>query len=269
MNNNDFTKVWLPVDHRLLGDGPQASPFFILGEKYAAAIHNAAGATPVLLPMASPEDVERYLPWMDGVMLTGSPANVHSRHYGREIADPSLPLDERRDSLTLALVRACVTHGVPLLGVCRGIQEINVAMGGSLFQGVQNQPGYMDHREDKTKSFAEQYAPAHPVHLVEGTAIREWAGTDTVMVNSLHGQAIDQLAPGLRPVAHAPDGLVEAVEVAGANTFALAVQWHPEWRPHETPFYAAIFAAFGRACEARRQARAAHLQRNALPEVIP
>ena len=264
--NNDFTKVWLPVDHRQLGDGPQASPFFILGEKYAAAVQTAAGATPVLLPMAGAEDVDRYLPWMDGVMLTGSPANVHSRHYGRDVADPALPLDERRDSVTLALVRACVAQGVPLLGVCRGIQEINVALGGTLFQGVQNQPGYLDHREDKTRSFAEQYAPAHPVRLVEGTALRAWAGSDTAMVNSLPGQAIEHLAPGLRPVAYAPDGLVEAVEIEGASTFALAVQWHPEWRPHETPFYAAIFAAFGKACDARRLARA---HREALPEVIP
>ncbi len=264
--NNDFTKVWLPVDHRQLGDGPQASPFFILGEKYAAAVQTAAGATPVLLPMAGAEDVDRYLPWMDGVMLTGSPANVHSRHYGRDVADPALPLDERRDSVTLALVRACVAQGVPLLGVCRGIQEINVALGGTLFQGVQNQPGYLDHREDKTRSFAEQYAPAHPVRLVEGTALRAWAGSETAMVNSLHGQAIEHLAPGLRPVAYAPDGLVEAVEIEGASTFALAVQWHPEWRPHETPFYAAIFAAFGKACDARRLARA---HREALPEVIP
>ena len=255
MKPKDFVKVWLPVDHRMMGQDEQAAPFFVLGEKYASAIHQVSKAMPITAPLASALDIEALLAWVDGVMLTGSPANVHARHYGREVADPELPLDEKRDALTLPLVKACIENGVPLLGVCRGLQEINVALGGSLHQGVQNQPGYLDHREDKSRPFAEQYDTAHVVRLKEGSRLRAWAGTSSAWVNSLHGQGIDALAPGLTAVAHAEDGLIEAVEFEQAKSFALAVQWHPEWRPLENPFYASIFEAFGQACRQRNQQR--------------
>lgn len=247
--------VWLPADHRLLGDHGHQMPFLLLGDKYARAVKVGANAQPVMFPLADAEHIDELLALVDGVMLTGSPSNVHPSHFAEDVADPSLPLDPVRDSLTLALIKACVHEGVPLLGICRGFQEINVALGGALHQRVHEVPGLMDHREPKTAPPDEQYAPRHPVQLVAGSAFAEWAGGTTAQVNSLHGQGIARLADGLEPLAHAPDGLVEAFAVRGARTFAYAMQWHPEWRCRDNPFYAAIFEAFGRACRQRMSVR--------------
>lgn len=249
--------VWLPADHRLMGDHGHQMPWLVLGDKYARAVKVGAHAQPIMFPLASAAQVPELLSMVDGVMLTGSPSNVHPSHFNEDVADPSLPLDTERDQLTLALIRACVSDGVPLLGICRGYQEINVAMGGSLHQRVHAVPGLNDHREPKGVAPDVQYAPSHPVRLTEGSDLHRWAGSTEVMVNSLHGQGVNRLAPGLRATAHAPDGLVEAFTVEGARTFAHAVQWHPEWRCWETPFYANIFEAFGQACEARQRQRLA------------
>jgi putative glutamine amidotransferase len=249
--------VWLPADHRLMGDHGHQMPWLVLGDKYARAVRDGAGGQPVVFPLASAEQVPELLAMVDGVVLTGSPSNVHPSHFGEPVEDETLPLDTERDQLTLALIRACVAESVPLLGICRGYQEINVAMGGSLHQRVHMVPGMKDHREPKGVSPNEQYAPSHPVRLVEGSDMHRWAGSTEVMVNSLHGQGVNRLAPGLRATAHAPDGLVEAFTVLGAGTFAHAVQWHPEWRCWETPFYANIFAAFGQACNTRQRQRLA------------
>lgn len=248
--------VWLPADHRLLGDHGHQMPFLLLGDKYARAVKVGVQAQPVMFPLAEAEQIEQLLSMVDGVMLTGSPSNIHPSHFDEEVADPSLPLDPVRDSLTLALIKACVHEGVPLLGICRGFQEINVALGGTLHQRVHEVPGHMDHREPKTAPFEEQYAPRHPIRLAPGSVFEAWAGGQSeVSVNSLHGQGIGRLADGLEPLAHAPDGLVEAVAVRGARTFAYAVQFHPEWRCWENPFYTAIFEAFGKACRQRRSLR--------------
>lgn len=247
--------VWLPADHRMLGDHDHQMPFLVLGDKYARAVVLGAKAQPVVFPLADAQHIDDLLSMVDGVMLTGSPANVHPSHFGQDVTDPSLPLDPARDSLTLHLVRACVREGVPLLGICRGFQEINVALGGSLYQQVQNVPGRMDHREPKQAPYDVQYAPSHPIRLAPGSVFEQWAGGPEVMVNSLHGQGIDRLADGLEAMAHAPDGQIEAIAVKGARTFAYAVQFHPEWRCWETPFYTAIFEAFGLACRQRRSVR--------------
>jgi len=145
--NKPPSMVWLPADHRLLGDHGHQMPFLLLGDKYARAVKVGAQAQPVMFPLASADQIDELLALVDGVMLTGSPSNVHPSHFDEPVADPSLPLDAERDQLTLALVRACVQQGVPLLGICRGFQEINVALGGTLYQQVQNVPGRMDHRE--------------------------------------------------------------------------------------------------------------------------
>jgi len=247
--------VWLPADHRLLGNEGNAMPFLVLGDKYARAVKENAHAQPVVFPLASADDIGPLLDLVDGVMLTGSPSNVHPSHFGETVANPSLPLDPHRDALTLELVKACVDKSVPLLGVCRGFQEINVALGGSLLQQVQEVSGMMDHREPKTEPYAVQYAARHAVRLEPGSALAQWAGADTAQVNSLHGQGIGRLAQGLRALAYAPDGLVEAFEVRDAKTFAYAVQWHPEWKTAENPFYSALFKAFGDACQKRHQQR--------------
>ncbi len=247
--------VWLPADHRLLGNGDRTMPFFVLGDKYARAVKANALAEPVVFPMANAGQIPALLDLVDGVMLTGSPSNVHPSHFGESVANPVLPLDERRDALTLSLVKDCIAKAVPLLGICRGFQEINVALGGTLHQQVQTVSEMMDHREPANEPYATQYAPSHAVRLVAGSAIAQWAGGDVVQVNSLHGQGIGRLAQGLRALAHAPDGLVEAFEVRDAKVFAYAVQWHPEWRTAENPFYTAIFKAFGDACRERQAAR--------------
>jgi putative glutamine amidotransferase len=255
MKNGASCLVWLPVDHRLLGQGDLQMPFLVLGDKYARAVKVNAGAQPVLFPLAGPQDIPSLLALVDGVMLTGSPSNVHPSHFGESVANPTLPLDTDRDALTLALVNACIASDVPLLGVCRGFQEINVALGGSLHQQIHLVDGFQDHRETKGAPFESQYGPSHPISLVPSSRMARWAGTATVNVNSLHGQGISRLADGLLPVAHAADGLVEAFEVKAARSFAVAMQWHPEWRTSENPFYAAIFAAFGDACRQRNEAR--------------
>jgi putative glutamine amidotransferase len=249
--------VWLPADHRLLGEDGHQSPFLVLGDKYARAVRRCAEAQPVLFPLAEAAQIPQLLALVDGVMLTGSPSNVHPSHFDQEVADTALPLDPQRDALTLALVRACVAQGVPLLGVCRGFQEINVALGGTLHQRVHQVPGLMDHREPLDAPLAQQYALAHEIAVRPGSLLEQWAGGLAPRVNSLHGQGVARLAPGLKALAHAPDGLVEAFQIEAAPAFAYAFQWHPEWRCWENPFYAAIFQAFGQACRQRRQQRLA------------
>ena len=249
--------VWLPADHRLLGDDGQQMPFLVLGEKYARAVKLGANTQPVLFPLADPDQIPELLGLVDGVMLTGSSSNVHPSHFDEDIADTTLPLDPGRDALTLALIKACVKQRVPLLGVCRGFQEINVAMGGSLHQQVHTVAGLMDHREPEAESPDGQYCPSHLVKFEKGSVFERWAGGSEAAVNSLHGQGVARLAQGLQALAYAPDGLVEAFGVADTATFAYAVQWHPEWRFEENPFYAAIFKAFGNACRERQTIRLA------------
>ncbi len=249
--------VWLPADHRLLGNDTHSMPFLVLGDKYARAVKEFCAAQPVVFPLAQSSEIDTLLALVDGVLLTGSPSNVHPSHFGEALADASLPLDPQRDSLTLALVQACVRKAVPLLGICRGFQEINVALGGSLIQQVHTRAGMQDHREDKTASYDIQYGPAHEVRLEADSILRRCAAADRVRVNSVHGQGIGQLAQGLRATAYADDGLVEAFEVTDAQAFAMAVQWHPEWRPQENDFYRATLQAFGEACGVRRVLRQA------------
>lgn len=247
--------VWLPADHRLLGTEERSMPFLVLGDKYARAVKANATAQPVVFALAEVSQIDALLSLVDGVMLTGSPSNVHPSHFGATLADPTLMLDPARDALTLALVKACVAQAVPLLGICRGFQEINVALGGTLHQQVHDLPGHLDHRESPNGSYDLQYGPSHAVHFATGSAIAGWAGADSAMVNSVHGQGVGRLAQGLRAVGHAPDGLVEAFEVEDTQAFAYAVQWHPEWKASENPFYAALFKAFGEACRARQTQR--------------
>jgi putative glutamine amidotransferase len=246
------TLAWVPLDHRLLGEDGHQMPYLVLGDKYVCALRDAANVQPVAFPLAEAGQIAALLPMVHGVMLTGSPSNVHPSHFDEVVSDANLPLDPQRDALTLALVRACLAAGVPLLGVCRGFQEINVAMGGSLHQQVHAVAGLADHREPEGASQEVQYGPAHALHVAAGSELARWAGGTEVQVNSLHGQGIRELARGLHAVGLAPDGLIEAFVLEGASTFAYAVQWHPEWRCTENPFSRAIFEAFGAACRARR-----------------
>jgi putative glutamine amidotransferase len=246
--------VWLPACHRNL-DLSDPGGYTVLADRYAAAA-TALGLQPVLYPMAAADDVAGLLPLVDGVLLTGSPSNVEATRFGAT-ALPSDLLDPRRDALTMALVPAALAAGVPLFGVCRGLQEMNVAMGGSLHQRVHDEQGLMDHREPEDPDLAVQFATRHDVRLAPGSAFAEWAGGTHAMVNSLHGQGIKRLGKDLVAEAWAPDGLVEGVRVDGATGFAYGVQWHPEWRHAEHPFYQRSLEAFASACQARRLQRAA------------
>ena len=254
--------VWLPACHRQL-DIADAGGYSVLADRYAQAVRDL-GLQPVLFALAGADDIEALLPLVDGVLLTGSPSNIDAAHYGAAPLATDL-LDAPRDALTLALARAAVTAGVPLLGVCRGLQEMNVAFGGSLHQRVHATAGLMDHRDPDGEPPEVQFATRHAVDVVPGSAFARWAGgSATTQVNSLHGQGIDRLADGFAAEVRAPDGLVEGVRVDGAAAFAYGVQWHPEWRHAQHPFYARMFGDFAAACRERRAAR----QAAAVPQPI-
>ena len=225
--------------------------------KYVAAVVTGARCMPLVLPALGPAtDLEAVLATADGVMLTGSPSNVHASLYGEDLLDPGLPLDAARDATTLPLIRAALKRGIPLLAICRGFQEINVALGGSLHQAVQEVAGMNDHRDNPDDTLETQYGPAHRVLLETGGLMAGLlGGAGELMVNSLHGQGIARLAAGLRVEARADDGLVEAYTVASAPGFSLAVQWHPEWRLEDNPASMKIFGAFGQACRDYQQKR--------------
>ncbi len=247
--------VWVPPDHRMIGEGHDRSPFSVVADQYSRALLHCADVRPLMFPLVREDEVASLLTLVDGVLLTGSPSNVHPSHFSEEVLDPALPLDPLRDALSFALVRTCVVLGVPLLGICRGFQEINVALGGSLHQRVHAVPGRMDHREPAGKTLDEQYALAHAVDLEPGSVFAHWAGGTRAEVNSLHGQGVHRLAPGLRAQGVAPDGQVEAVAIEGASAFAYAVQWHPEWDCSHHRLNRAMFQAFGEACRMRQRQR--------------
>lgn len=235
---------------------PDAFPVHSVGEKYITAVTDAAGALPVLIPaLAKRLEVGAIMAKLDGLLLTGSPSNIEPRHYDGGNEPESNRTDPDRDATTLPLVRAAVALGVPLLGVCRGIQEVNVALGGSLHQELHKVPGRFDHRSDKSKPPVERYEIRQTVRLRPEGFLRQLLGTETIRTNSLHGQGIDRLAPGLVVEAEAEDGTVEAVRVAHAKAFALAIQWHAEFRPLENAQSTALFKAFGDAARARARER--------------
>jgi putative glutamine amidotransferase len=179
---------------------------------------------------------------VDGLLFTGSPSNVAPSHYGAT-ARPGTELDELRDATALPLLRAASAAGKPLLAICRGFQELNVALGGSLHQHVHEIPGRLDHREPKDVPLEVEYGPAHAIAIAPGGLLARLSGLAEAKVNSLHHQGIDRLAPGLSVEAKAPDGQIEAV--SGAKAFLLGVQWHPEWQFARDPLSRAIFAGFG------------------------
>lgn len=242
--------VLLPADVKRLGE----HPFHVAGHKYVTAVADAAGALPLIVPAISDQlDIDALLAMADGILLTGAVSNVHPSHFGQVVHNPELPLDPARDALTLKLIHAAIKAEVPLLAICRGFQEINVAFGGSLHQAVHEVAGLNDHRETKDAPIEIQYGQSHPVSLVVNGQLANIVGAQEMMVNSIHGQGIDLLGAGLVAEAYAPDGLVEALRVANAKAFALGVQWHPEWKVMDNSAYLAIFKAFGDACKIRMQ----------------
>jgi putative glutamine amidotransferase len=249
MTTGNRPVVGVISDRRMLG--PHA--FHMVGEKYLQAIVDGSESYPVALPsLAEGFDVPDILDRLDGLLLTGSPSNMEPRHYLGEPSEEGTWLDPERDLAALALIPAAIGEGMPVLAICRGFQEMNVAFGGSLHQMVHEVAGFGVHRENPEDPLEVQYGPSHAVRFVPGGLLQEITGRSGAMVNSLHAQAVDRLGDGLRVEAHAGDGLIESFTVEGAPGFTLAVQWHPEWRVLEHPISLAIFRAFGEACRAYR-----------------
>mgnify|MGYP001241904067 CR=1 FL=1 len=244
--------ILVPADRKQIG----LHPFQAVGEKYIRALLDAGVGTPLLLPSLSPPvDLETLLPNFDGILLTGSHSNIEPHHYSDESSFEGNLHDPQRDATTLSLIHIALRHRIPLLAVCRGFQEVNVAFGGSLLQKIHETPGFQDHREDLSQPLDIQYGAAHALQLTPGGVLAQIAQKDTVMVNSLHGQGIRRLGRDLLVEGVAPDGLIEAVCHACPDTFLLAVQWHPEWRVMENPFYLGIFQRFAAAVQLRIQSR--------------
>ncbi|WP_114392310.1 gamma-glutamyl-gamma-aminobutyrate hydrolase family protein [Oleisolibacter albus] len=243
--------VGIPADAREIGP----HPFHVVGDKYIRAVSHGARCLPLLIPaLGDWYDADEVLDRVDGLFFTGSPSNLHPSHYGLPDSMVTPPLDPHRDATTLPLLKAALRRKVPLLAVCRGFQELNVALGGTLFPKVQAVPGRLDHREPDDAPLEVQYGPAHSVALTPGGRWTAMTGRTELKVNSLHQQGIDRLAPGLAVEAVAPDGQIEAVRVED-HPFALATQWHPEWRFWDDPASSALLEAFGAAVRAHAAAR--------------
>jgi putative glutamine amidotransferase len=236
--------VGLVTDRRVF-DG---MPVHQANDEYIVAVRDGSGALPLLIPSAiTPLPVGDILRAVDGLVFTGAPSNVAPSHYDAG-ARVGTELDEARDATTLPLLRAAIATGKPVLAICRGFQELNVALGGSLHQHVHEIPGRLDHREPKDAASRDaEYAPAHPIAIMPGGVLAALSGLSGAMVNSLHHQGIDRLAAGLAVEAAAPDGQIEAISMPGAAGFLLGVQWHPEWGFADDPLSRAIFAGFGAA----------------------
>jgi putative glutamine amidotransferase len=226
-------------------------PFDAVGRKYSSAVAEVAECQPLLVPVGpGMTDIGTVLEIADAVLLSGSISNVAPEHYGKE--EPIIPerLDPLRDAVTLPLIRAAIEKKMPLFAICRGFQELNVALGGSLYQAVHQVNGHKDHRARPELPPEEAYGPIHPVSL--RGKLRDWVGSDQIMVNSLHWQGIARLANGLKAEGFAADGLIEAVRGPDDAAFCLGVQWHPEWGAKGNPVSVSLFRRFGDA--ARGQA---------------
>lgn len=218
--------------------------FDAVGRKYVVAVAEVAECQPLIVPVGA-TDIGAVLEIADAILLSGSRSNVAPELYGKE--PPVMPerLDPMRDAVTLPLIRSAIERKVPLFAICRGFQELNVALGGTLYQEVHAVNGHKDHRPRYELPMDEMYGPVHPV-LLSGK-LKEWLGADQIMVNSLHMQGISRLADGLKPEAYAEDGLVEAARGPDDEAFCLGVQWHPEFGAKANPVSTSLFRRFGAA----------------------
>ncbi|MGR3803628.1 gamma-glutamyl-gamma-aminobutyrate hydrolase family protein [Marinibacterium profundimaris] len=234
------------------------------GSMNSSAVAAVANCIPLLIP-ADPRymSVDELMETCDGFLLTGGRPNVHPEEYGEEATEAHGTFDRARDAIALPLVRACVARGQPFLGVCRGFQEVNVAMGGTLYPEIRDLPGRMNHRMPPDGTMEEKFALRHQVTFTENGPFHRLFGSSAVMTNTLHGQGIK--TPGKRIVidGHAPDGTPEAIYVEGAPGFTLSVQWHPEWNADNDPVSRPLFEAFGDAVRDWAAGRRPYLQKTA------
>ena len=238
--------------------GALAMPNHAVSDHYIRVVMGPVGGMPVLIPAAGEIVVSEMLPRLDGILLTGSRSNVQPSLYAGPPHAEGTPEDAERDATTLPLIRAALSAGVPLFAICRGFQELNVALGGTLDQRVQDLPGRMDHSTPSDQILPRvRTGKAHAVRVAEdGALARIWSGLDwqpaAVPVNSLHNQGVAKLAPRLVAEGWAPDGTIEAARVENAHGFAYGVQWHPEYDWQTDPLSRRLFESFGAA--ARRHA---------------
>jgi putative glutamine amidotransferase len=225
--------------------------------QYIEAAVTAAGVFPLLVPSFGDRlDLDRLLASVDGVMVTGSKSNVHPSLYGGDASEANGPYDPARDAITLPLIRKAIEYGVPLLAICRGIQELNVALGGTLVSEIQEREGSLDHRAPVSDNQDERFAIRQTVAIKPGSCLAGVFGAGDIKVNSVHRQAIDRLGSRLQVEAVAEDGTVEAVSVSDSRAFAVGVQWHPEYWAKSDDTSARIFRAFGDAARAHAAVRA-------------
>ena len=238
------------------GTAESDHPVHRCSEKYLQAVVDPAGCTPIVLPAFADHPLLDTLAWrIDGLLLTGGAANVEPRHYDGSPSVEGTRHDPHRDEAMLPLIRRCIERGVPVLGLCLGIQEINVALGGSLHQRIADMEGRFDHRMRRDVDQNRRYRPAHSVRIEPGGLLHGLLDERELLVNSLHAQGLDRLGAGIRIEAVAPDGIIESISVDDTPGFVLGVQWHPEWpRPIER-HNRQIFLAFGDACRAYAQSR--------------
>ncbi|MEZ5934011.1 MAG: gamma-glutamyl-gamma-aminobutyrate hydrolase family protein [Alphaproteobacteria bacterium] len=229
------------------------------GERNLRAIAEVADALPVIFAGAPDiTDIGTLLDTVDGILLTGGRANVHPSYFATEPHPAYEPYDQDRDAMALALIRACVEQAVPVFGICRGMQEMNVAFGGSLHPEIRELPGRMNHRMPRLETGeihpdpAVVFADRHEVRLIPDGIFRKILGEDSIRVNSLHGQGILKLGERIVPEGVAEDETIEAIRIDGAATFALGVQWHCEYDPQINPVNRLLFQAFGEALSTRR-----------------
>ncbi len=230
--------------------------FHSLGDKYVRALTDVAGVEPVMIPsLIDTDNLDGLLGHFDGVLMTGAVSNVHPPHYGEDPSADHEPYDHHRDATTLKLIRAVIARGIPLFCICRGFQELNVVMGGSLETELQRGEGRLDHRAPKSDEVDLRYAASHAITLTKGGLLAHILGKSETTVNSIHRQGIKRLGEGLQIEAVAPDGVIEAVSVKGAKAFAFGTQWHPEFKAANNPDSVKLFTAFGDAVRAYARAR--------------
>lgn len=230
--------------------------FHTVGEKYLTAVIEGAGAYPLSFPALGPVlEPAALLGQVDGILFTGSPSNVAVHHYEGAPDRPESPQDPGRDAITLPLIRAAIAAQVPILCICRGFQELNVALGGTLETQIHTADGRMDHRAPRNVPYEDMYGPRHKVSFLAGGQFAHILGKTETMVNSLHWQGIAKPAERIQVEGRAEDGVIEAVSLKDHAGFCLGAQWHPEFRVTESPDSMALFKAFGAAARTRRQQR--------------
>lgn len=246
--NNRPAVVGIPASIRRVNE----NDFHAVSTRYVEAVAQYTGAEPVIVPaIGSHLDLQDLVQRVDGFFFTGCPSNVEPHHYDEPVNLTPDKRDPDRDATTLPLIRCALANAVPIFAICRGFQELNVALGGSLHQLLHEVPGRWDHRGGSDKPLEDRFAPRHSVSLTPKGQLADLTDSPRIVVNSLHGQGIDRLGESLSVEARADDGTVEGVRVVGAEAFALGVQWHPEWRAEETSHYAALFGAFSAAVKER------------------